>query len=412
MNKKLAEQYFVRARDFFERKKFGEALPLLDILDEAFPNSKSVIYARGRCLAAMGRVDEARSIGEYLVDVHGAHRGQALLAQLENEGEGAAEAGGPWDTNLDGGLARGAGTRLRPAARKGLSVTWTFILVFGVVSISGVSAYRYRAFGAPNDVAALDPEELRRTLESGRRAREAGRLTRAEARSTAAGQVRPEAEWRLTAIDGVPDWKSGVYKNVPSVGAPERTINVYLPMAYDEKVDALFPTLAITMPGGNPGFLQLEDWAERREVILIALNSSRNAWHSTNYIAQDAAINTVMPTMRIDERLGFAIGTSGGAQTAWWLAVRYPENVAGIVMMAQGGYRKYMISPHTRVAYINGRDDWNHDFITEMVGRVRANGNEVRRKVIPGGHITAPLHLRIEMLDWMLSAARRDFGLK
>lgn len=414
MNRQLAEQYFKRADRHYRAGEYSEALPLLNVLDSAFPDSKNVLFARARCLAQLGKTNQARTILERLVEEFEAPRAAALLAQLD--ATSAAESFGDLDEALNAAPFANVKYVAPPKEGLRLPVVLTVIVAFGALAIGFAVLFDLatrRMNLVQDDVPVIDVAEAqsRRRTELHER-----RLEQAQSPTPHAGYVHSEEVWRLTADEnGVPDWKPGVYLDVRCVGPePWRTIDVYLPMAYQEKPDALFPTLTITMPRPKVhGFLDLEKWAERQEVILIALNSSSNRTHHLNWKAQDAAINTLLATMRIDTRLGFATGTSGGAQTALLLAYRYPENIAGVVMMARGGDWETVrgVSSELRIAFLNGNTDFNHDEVTEVAAYFRQRGNEVRRQVFPGGHRSAPTALLTQMLDWVVSDARRDLGV-
>ncbi len=83
MNADNAKKKHFEAQRLFQQQKFAEALSLLDDLDRHFPTEQNIMYGRARCLAALGRVDEARPLCAYLKDVLGHGRGAELLAQID-----------------------------------------------------------------------------------------------------------------------------------------------------------------------------------------------------------------------------------------------------------------------------------------------------------------------------------------
>lgn len=387
MNRQLAKQYFERAEATLEAGNPEEALALLNQLDEAFPNTKNIGVARARAYAAMGGVSEAVHLCDQLIVLHDSRRAREIKERLL---QGV----------LEPGVARPAvaASGRRPLRR---------IVNVAVLSIVGVSviAAAYWYSQQLESTVVVEKESARAPAI---RASRPG-LTQQSAGPTP-GQEHLPFTWELDEL-GVPKWKSGIFRRVPCLNQNERTINVYLPLAYDRKPNAQFPGVLISAPGGNPNFLGLEAWAERQEVILIGLNSSRNGPSSNNIDAQEAAFETIMPTMRVDQRLGFAIGMSGAAMASWLAASRYPENFQGLVMMGQGGYEDRMLAPHIRVAYIRGHDEPNNWYIPRVIGKLRANGNQVRDQLVPGGHVMGPLEVRVEVLNWMVHAARRDLGV-
>ncbi len=183
-------------------------------------------------------------------------------------------------------------------------------------------------------------------------------------------------------------------------------------MAYAEYESRLFPVLAITMPDLNSGFRAYEAWAERSDVIIVTVNTSCNACKiPNNREAQLAAYEFLTASgLRMHPNLTITTGMSGGAQMAWIAAYNSPDFIPGVLMTAHGGYREMILPATTRVAFVNGKDDWNATFIGEMIGRLRANGNEVRFEVVEGGHIEGPQEVRERMLDWLLDAAQNNLG--
>jgi hypothetical protein len=78
-----AKQKHEQAQQLFLQGKPAEALALLDQLSEIYPHVPHAMYARARCLVALGRLTEARSICLFLRDGMGHARGTELLAQID-----------------------------------------------------------------------------------------------------------------------------------------------------------------------------------------------------------------------------------------------------------------------------------------------------------------------------------------
>jgi len=94
VNADIAKKTHLEAQQLFQQKKFAEALTLLDKLAEAFPNEQNVMYARARCLVALGRWEDARPVCEFLKDVLGHARGAELLAHIDSKTTAAPSAFG------------------------------------------------------------------------------------------------------------------------------------------------------------------------------------------------------------------------------------------------------------------------------------------------------------------------------
>ncbi|MBI5095678.1 MAG: tetratricopeptide repeat protein [Candidatus Hydrogenedentes bacterium] len=401
MDKELAEGYYRRANQLFAAGQLDDALADLNALAQAFPKDPTIQYARARCFAAHGGKDTAMSICQQLVAEHQHKRAGELLAELNRPSCAALP------TSVTEGPPNAPERRVR----------WTRVLIVAAVAVIGAGVY-YQAV-VWSEQALADANQRAVAADLGSRA--------ARPKSSApAGIQAPQAavidlrehlqtEWMQTAISGVPDWKSGIYRRVPNVRDNKWTIDVFLPTAYDAQPESAFPVVFIQMPQGNPGFMELDGWAERRQVILIVMNESmnRNKGHMHyNEIAQEMALETINQGMRIDRRLGFAMGTSGGGKSSWYLVSRYPQNFAGLLMMAMSDDNKSSyIPPRIRVAYVHGESDFNNPYIAKKIPKLRAAGHQVREKVIPGGHVSGRYEDMVEMLDWLVTEARKDIGL-
>jgi len=403
MDRHEAEELYRRADRLFCSGKANDALACLQALRAEFTNDKKVLYANAKCRAGMGKLDEAESLCKRLIDEHHYDRAQQLLteitlpnfAMLRNDLLDVEATPPPY-----------------PKVRSTFSFRWRNVLGAATVGTLFVIALVY-----PILYGQRPSEEL-----SGKQSHEPNPWSMSVDAATLANLAlprdsleHPPSEWLLTAINGVPDWKSGIYRRVPGITSPKWTIDVFLPTAYDDYPDKFFPCVIIQMPEGNPGFLGLRDWAEQDQVILVGLNESKNRARGHIYyneVAQEQALATIVQNMRLDLRLGFAIGTSGGGKSSWHLVARYPQHFQGLVMMAMGSDDEFSyIPPHVRIAYIHGESDFNNPHIAKKIPQMMANGNQVRELVIPGGHVSGRTEDIIMMLEWMVSDARRSFGL-
>jgi len=416
MDKALAKRLFERSQQRYAEHNFAGALQTLQLLEAAYPDDKNIMYACARCLTALGDLDEARILCRRCLERHDSPRVRELLDRLET----LDDAG--WDlVEVDVGLdfERSSAFDVPEATREisGSHKRTAVALLLGTISIAGAWFIGGQLTRPVAEVAPFSQAEIRGRLEV--RRQELVEVARAP--SLRPGEVIPELVWKRTAIQGLPDWKPGIYERVPCPGAfyetregevKARTIDVYVPMAYQERPDELFSALAISMPAKYSGFRGLEKWAERNDVILVAINTSSNGSRRQNWFAQNAAISTVSTSMRVDGRLGFAIGVSGGAAASWEMICRYPDNFVGVVMIAMSrGHNGCMIPGHVRVGYIHGRTDFNNSGIARIIPQLRAAGYKVKEQVVPGGHVEGPLRARENMLTWMLNDVRREYSV-
>lgn len=416
MDTSLAKRLFARSQQRYAEQDFAGALKSLSLLEAAYPDDKNIMYACARCLSALGDLEEARALCRRCLERHDSPRVRKLLDRIESQDDAG------WDLvvdDLDFDFERSPAFDV-PEATRELSrghIRIVVALLIGMTGIAGAWFMRGQITRPIAEVAPFSEAELRGRLET--RRQELVEVARAP--SVRPGEVIPELVWRRTAIHGLPDWKPGIYERVACPGAfyetregetKARTIDVYVPMAYQERPDELFSALAISMPKMYSGFLRLEKWAERNDVILVVINTSSNRSYGYNGLAQNAAISTVSTSMRVDGRLGFALGVSGGAAASWEMICRYPDNFAGVVMIAMDdGHNGCMIPGHVRVGYIHGRTDHNNPGIVRIIPKLRAAGYKVKEQVVPGGHVQGPLRVRENMLSWMLNDVRREYSV-
>jgi len=213
----------------------------------------------------------------------------------------------------------------------------------------------------------------------------------------------------LTAPLSAEDFTPGAHKRLPCDGNKEWTWDVFIPKAYAEKPDKKFPVIWCCGAGGNPGFWQLEQWAEKNEALLIAMNDPKNGLYwNTIHKMQDDVIATTEAKLRLHPCLRFSIGASGGAWQAIWIAKRYPDKHAGVIMQVHSG--NLTICPkHISVAFIAGDADKTHPIsVTKTAYEgFKRRGNPVKILVVPGrGHEKAKTDEIVSMLDWMYNYQR------
>ncbi len=443
MDSVAAKAQYTEAKRLFRAGRHAEALALLKELHTAIPYAKHVLLAQAECMVALGDREAARGVCWQILAQEDEPRARRILARCD-EGLSSSPppplppSPPPLPLPSASTIESDADEALEPASRT--NYRWPLAAIAAVILISGGLALVYElrptpdeerrivvapkasSTGTSGESAAAPVAEHAKMLEERKARRDAAAreaemklAAEAEAASKRPGYEIPSDEWNLDPDTGVPAWRPGIYRQLPCAGSwfeftqAPRTIDVYIPSAYADRTDELFPVLTISMPGQNLGFRGYEAWAERRSVILIVINSSYNeGGTANNREAQLAAYNFLNGRLRTHPYLNFATGASGGAQMSWIAAANSPNMFAGLLMTSHGGYREIALAPHIRVAYVNGKDDWNAPYIVEMMARLRANGNEVRHQVVPGGHIEGPLEVREQMLDWLLDSARKD----
>jgi thioredoxin-like negative regulator of GroEL len=112
-----ASTKFKMSRRLYAERRFPEALALLEQLDAAFPDTKNVLYPHAMCLAALGRLHEARPLCERLVSKHADPRAQELLGLIA-EGLTKTNGTGPWSEDQDGEAVESAQWHRRRKRRR------------------------------------------------------------------------------------------------------------------------------------------------------------------------------------------------------------------------------------------------------------------------------------------------------
>lgn len=419
-----------------------EALKLLDALDAAHPNTKNVLLAKAECLRVLGdKAGAAKLCERVLAQVEDA-RARRILAACAPATQSIAQPSAeptvhpvaPPVVHLIAPpmpLFKDIAPPPRLRSRR-LWITIPFLMLLGLGAIGAAAAFVWRQMNPGETATAYTEEEVAGaekqravTREETIRREEAERAKVAaeeESQRVVArqqpGYEIPESEWNIDPATGGPTWRPGIYRQLPCANSwfeawqGPRTVDVYIPMAYADNDSQLFPVLAITQPALSPGFKGYESWAERNDVIIVTINTSCNdCGTQNNREAQLAAYDFLTTSgLRAHPQLTITTGTSGGAQMAWIAAYNSPDTIAGVLMVAHGGFRDMLPAPQVRVAFVNGQNDHNASFIAEMIKRLHANGNPIRHETIPGGHIEGPVDVRTRMLDWLLNEALTDLA--
>lgn len=85
MNQHDAQKVYQEAGRLFAEKRYADAIQLFDQLAEAFPTNADVVLSQAKCLAELGRNEEAASTAQFLQDSLKDPRGGKLLQTLPQE---------------------------------------------------------------------------------------------------------------------------------------------------------------------------------------------------------------------------------------------------------------------------------------------------------------------------------------
>ncbi|MFP6583974.1 MAG: redoxin domain-containing protein [Candidatus Hydrogenedentota bacterium] len=132
MNANDASARFKEAENFFDAKRFNEALTILDELDARFPKTRNLVYARAQCLIALGRFGDADALCHQLRDEFSDPRATGLLAKCATANR---ESPSPVQTNQVKRDKPSKGTRKK------------VVLAFVLIAIVGTGSYFGLDFG-------------------------------------------------------------------------------------------------------------------------------------------------------------------------------------------------------------------------------------------------------------------------
>ncbi|MBA3710192.1 MAG: hypothetical protein H0W83_15380, partial [Planctomycetes bacterium] len=188
-----------------------------------------------------------------------------------------------------------------------------------------------------------------------------------------------------------------------SLKAGSGTWDCYVPKSYADKADEFFPVLYISNPSGDPGFRGLEAWSERRGVILVTINDSKNGPTEPNIVAQDAVLGESDKLLRVHPCLRYATGQSGAGAASMKMITRYPDRFAGAMIQVHSAGPP---PKHVAVVYVGGRTDDTHPWAAVKTAYETAKGMGCPARFIddPGTHDTA-VHIgeaQAALLDWLL----------
>lgn len=163
MDKATAKEKHRQAKRLYGEKRYAEALAVLDELDRAFPDERNVLYPRARCLAKMGRREQALALCEQLVMDFGDPRAARLKSKLTQAvfpvdlPVGSGQRGGAQAVeSFEGAEALALPDRpfnrvARPAPPKRSRLLLIVLIMAGVFLITGVGAayFWYTRYYAP-----------------------------------------------------------------------------------------------------------------------------------------------------------------------------------------------------------------------------------------------------------------------
>lgn len=212
--------------------------------------------------------------------------------------------------------------------------------------------------------------------------------------------------WLSLAIAAAGEaWTPGSHANIPLDGTEGGYVTIDIPGGYDQEQPPLpHPVLFLHDPGGKPPNHLFRGWAGANGAIIVGVGGAKNGPTPPIQRIQAAALAYAERELRLSQALRFSAGMSGAAQMSWVFAVDHPKTHAGILMLGQAGHSQ-LPPKWVAVGYVHGDQEPNKDSILANEGRLRGNGNPVRRVQVSGGHVMGSGKEHNPLLDWMLRLA-------
>ncbi len=201
--------------------------------------------------------------------------------------------------------------------------------------------------------------------------------------------------------------QAGMHANMHVIAEPDVRYKLYIPRAYTEKPDVVFPLLINHNPSGKTRLDSYVRWADEHDVIILGIDGISNGM---DQVKKDMIADAVLKDLtergvRIHPTLRLTIGMSGGSADGVRLVRRKPQAYAGCVFMGAGLIVK--TDKATDLAYFilgGAKDEWmSGDKCHEMVDKARAMGCPTRYIIeIDRQHHEAPLSMQYDALTWIL----------
>lgn len=212
----------------------------------------------------------------------------------------------------------------------------------------------------------------------------------------------------LRAQDGSPEPVAGtVAPRIECAGFPGQSYALYLPTGYSR--DRPWPILYCFDPAGR-GQVPVERFqeaAERHGFIVAGSNNSRNGPWLRSHAAADAMLRDTFRRFRLDRRLCYAAGFSGGARVACRIA--QAGDFAGVIACAAGFSQATVPERVPFVFYgTTGMDDFNYQEMRRTDAALESLGAAHRLAILDGGHAWLPAAATSRALEWLRVQSMRS----
>jgi tetratricopeptide (TPR) repeat protein len=135
-----AQQKFKQADMLFKQGQFDQALDILSELNQAFPNTKNIMYPAALCMEKLGRIEEAKHLCHSMIRQFDSEKARELLNQLEVAPRIAVQVDTGSESDLDDLFAlKTQGAPPAPATSPDGSKRNLYIII-GVVAVVAVLA--------------------------------------------------------------------------------------------------------------------------------------------------------------------------------------------------------------------------------------------------------------------------------
>ena len=197
---------------------------------------------------------------------------------------------------------------------------------------------------------------------------------------------------------------------VVCAGDNAQSYALYLPAGYT--AERAWPIVDRFDPGarGSQAVERFQQAAERTGTIVAGSNNSRNGPWPVIAAAADAMIRDTHRRLRLDDRLLYAAGCSGGARAACTIAAA--GRFAGVVACS-GSFPNGTPPPEISFVFFGtaGLRDFNYAEMRTVDAALAARQIAHRVAVFDGGHEWLPAPLAIDAFEWLGLQAMRS-GLR
>lgn len=202
------------------------------------------------------------------------------------------------------------------------------------------------------------------------------------------------------APDAIPNpWKAGVYKNIALIGLKDRSLGVFVPLAFDKDPKAMLPLVWIISTGDTTDY-NIDKWAEAHDTIVIYPHNGISGNGPLVVPILQAELNTIN-SLRYDRNKVYILGMDTAGPYALLAAMnasfRPPAGVVVVGAVGDAGV------PRSTPLVLLPHDEDMDKSLSNLLDRAQHKQNPVWFRHVLDSAIT-----RIDQmptyLEWMMEA--------